>query len=860
MSLTPGTRLGPYEVVAPLGAGGMGEVYLANDTRLDREVAIKVLPREVLSDPERLARFEREAKAVSALNHPNIVTLYEVGSSEFGPFLVLEKIDGQSMRAVIAEGPLPVRRLLAFGAQIATGLAKAHAAGIVHRDLKPDNVMVTGDGFVKILDFGLARLVLPDGGSGEVPDATTIAQQTTSGLVLGTLGYLSPEQASGKPADFRADQFALGALLYEMATGVRPFRRETTLESLAATIRDEPEPIRSRRPDVPAPLAWIVERCLSKSPDDRYASTRDLARDLSDLRDRASSIEMAADVVIAASKRGTRTGLWLGLAALTAAAIALTSYRVGQLNVESDTQPSYRPLTFQRGIATGARFSADGKTIYYSMAVGAEASRVFMTRIDGTESKVLDLPHGFLLSVSAKDDLGVLLTEGLNLGTSLGTLVRVPAIGGEPGTLMVDALFADFAAHGDEFVAINAKQMEFPIGRPMSLNPRPFWARLSPSGDRIATVSNRASSSRLEVIDRNGTSLMSQSEGLIYGLAWSPDGSEVWYSASASKFGADRAVYAVTLAGERRLVARIPGAMTVYDVGPEGKSALVATGASWSSIQAMRQGQSGEQSLDHLGRSQPVGLSADGESVLINEEREVGTGAVLKSTDGRKMFDLGREQPLALRPDGKLVLMVDRKNAARVQLVPTAAGVREFGAAKDLALPKGLEVGGPNRWSRDGRRLFMCLRPDENSACRIWMRDGEQPWRVVTPEIQDPAFAVRGDGEMLAARDSSKTLCLFPVSGGPPTRVEGEVRPPVVWTSDGRELILRDPPSVLPIPARLYRHDLRSGRTTPWRDLVPADRTGVTSVGLVLFSDDLQTVVYQYYRATNELFLAQGLR
>src|SRR6188508_1942762 len=210
MSLIPGTRLGPYEVVAPLGAGGMGEVYLANDTRLSREVAIKVLPPEVLTDPDRLARFEREAKAVSALNHPNIVTLYEVGTSAFGPFLVLEKIDGQSMRAVIAEGPLPVRRLLGLGAQVATGLAKAHAAGIVHRDLKPDNVMVTGDGFVKILDFGLARLVLPDEGSGQPPDAATIAQQASSGLVLGTLGYLSPEQASGKPADFRADQFALG--------------------------------------------------------------------------------------------------------------------------------------------------------------------------------------------------------------------------------------------------------------------------------------------------------------------------------------------------------------------------------------------------------------------------------------------------------------------------------------------------------------------------------------------------------------------------------------------------------------------------------------------------------------------------
>ena len=346
---------------------------------------------------------------------------------------------------------------------------------------------------------------------------------------------------------------------------------------------------------------------------------------------------------------------------------------------------------------------------------------------------------------------------------------------------------------------------------------------------------------------------MTLEEPLVYGLAWSPDGREVWYSAATVQGGADRAVYAVTLNGTKRLVARMPGAMTVFDVGPDGKTALVSTGAAWQSINAILPGRPDEQSLDLRGRSQPAGLSADGKWVLINEDREVGTGGYLKSIDGRKTMELGPQRPLALRPDGAVALMVDRSNAARVQLVPAGPGV-----PTNLALPPGHETTGGNRWSRDGRRLFMCLRPSgPPSPCRIWMREGEEPWQVVTPALGDPAFTVRRDGGMIAARDTSFALWLFPVDGGTPARVEGESRVAIHWTDDGRELIVRDPPSVV---ARLYRHDLRTGRTTFWRELAPADRAGVFSVLSVLISADMQTVVYQSFRATNELFLAQGLR
>ena len=238
-----GSRIGPYEILGPLGAGGMGEVYRARDTRLGREVAIKVLPPEVAADSDRLRRFEKEARAASSLNHPNIVTLYEVDQIDSTSFIVMELVAGKTLREVVAERPMPLRKLLGIATQIADGLARAHSAGIVHRDLKPENVMVTKEGLVKILDFGLAKLVHPDQDTGQAVEVQTVSAGTTPGIVMGTVAYMSPEQASGHPVDFRSDQFAFGSMLHEMATGKQPFRRASAVQTLAAIVQDDPEPI-----------------------------------------------------------------------------------------------------------------------------------------------------------------------------------------------------------------------------------------------------------------------------------------------------------------------------------------------------------------------------------------------------------------------------------------------------------------------------------------------------------------------------------------------------------------------------------------------------------------------------------------
>ena len=284
MTLQAGFEIGPYRVLAPIGAGGMGEVYRARDTKLDRDVALKVLPPEVAT-AEALRRFEQEARAASSLNHPNIVAIYDVGRVESIAYIAMELVEGQTLRGLMANGPMPIREALRIAAKVADVLASAHERGVTHRDLKPENVMIARDGYVKLLDFGLAKVRL-NIASG---DHTQPLTHTTAGHVFGTAAYMSPEQAAGRPVDFRSDQFSLGIILYEMVAGKRPFDRETSAETLTAIIREDPPPLPDVAEGSARDLQQIVNRCLAKSPHDRYASTRDLARDLRDLRNRLTA-------------------------------------------------------------------------------------------------------------------------------------------------------------------------------------------------------------------------------------------------------------------------------------------------------------------------------------------------------------------------------------------------------------------------------------------------------------------------------------------------------------------------------------------------------------------------------------------
>ena len=570
MTLEAGSRLGPYQIVAPLGAGGMGEVYRARDPRLARDVAVKTLLAGWAASPERRARFEQEARAASALHHPNIVTVLDVGEDAGVAWIAMELVEGRTLRDLLTGGQLPTRKALEIAVQVADALAKAHEAGIQHRDLKPDNVMVSKDGYVKILDFGLAKLAEPD--DEQPSEQATMARPITgSGVVLGTVGYMSPEQAAGQPTDFRSDQFALGAILFEMATGARPFQRATAAETLAAIIREEPEPIARLNPRAPAPLRWITERCLAKDPDDRFASTRDLARDLASLRDHLSETTSSAEAQPALRARSR----WRASAALTAVALA-AGFGLGALAfLRSAADPdatTFDQLSYRRGTVVSARFAPDGQSVIYSAAWEGNAPEVFTARFDSPESRSLGLPVADLFSISASGEMALGLNPRYTFGWERNaTLARAPLGGGvAPREVLEHVLAADWSPDGQTLaVARDAgerRRLEFPPGK--MIYETAGWideVHVSPDGRHVAFVDHP------ERGDNLGTIVVCDTTGArnptlrdvrgANGIAWLPGGRELL----------DARGFAVDMSGQRRRLMALPGIQRLHDVSRDGR-------------------------------------------------------------------------------------------------------------------------------------------------------------------------------------------------------------------------------------------------------------------------------------------------
>ncbi len=396
MALSPGARLGPYEVVAPLGSGGMGEVYRAKDTRLGREVAVKVLPDEVSGDARALTRFETEARAVAALSHPNILALFDVGESGGVHFAVSELLEGETLRAALGRGPLPMRRSLGIAAQVADGLAAAHEKGIVHRDVKPENIFVTTDGRVKVLDFGLARHDVSRHDASDTR-SPTLAALSEKGVVLGTVAYMSPEQARGEVVDFRTDQFSLGTVLYEMLTGKRPFGGASVADTLAAIIRDEPEPLEKRTPNAPAPVRWIVDRCLAKERLGRYDSTRDLARDLATcglyLSETTSGAAAARPLPQPAWRRAAPWAL-SAILALAAATALLRPTRQSPSPAPPVVRIS-RPLHGITSVGPALAISPDGTRVVFAAWDPSAGDRLMVWKIEEAETRPIAGSRGY---------------------------------------------------------------------------------------------------------------------------------------------------------------------------------------------------------------------------------------------------------------------------------------------------------------------------------------------------------------------------------------------------------------------------------------------------------------------------------
>ena len=373
MSLVPDSRLGPYEIVARLGAGAMGEVYRARDTRLGREVAIKILPADVADDAGRRARFEQEARAVAALNHPNILGLYDIGRENDTAYIVTELVSGEPLEALLEAGPLSTKKLLDLAVQIADGMAAAHAAHITHRDLKPANIMVSADGRVKILDFGLAKQTAPAAS----PDETMSLAQTTPGMILGTINYMSPEQARGKPTDHRSDQFSFGLILYEMVTGKKAFARPEAVQTMSAILSEDPPPIDRT---IPTPLRWTMDRCLAKDPAERYDSSRDLFHELRGIRDHLTQTSSTLAPAVTAPRRKFRIP-WLPAAAFLLGIVLAAVLLRGRPPMADQSAYRFTPFSFLPGGQCCTLWSPDGKSVAYAARVGG-LFQVFLRYLD----------------------------------------------------------------------------------------------------------------------------------------------------------------------------------------------------------------------------------------------------------------------------------------------------------------------------------------------------------------------------------------------------------------------------------------------------------------------------------------------
>ncbi len=856
--LAAGTQLGPYEILSPLGAGGMGEVYRARDTRLGREVAIKLLPAKYSKDAERLRRFEQEARAAGMLNHPNILTVYDVGTHQGSPYLVSELLEGETLRDRIRAAQLSTRKTVDYALQIARGLAAAHAKGITHRDLKPQNLFLTRDGRVKILDFGLAKLTAPELETDQA-DASTLPAGTEPGAVLGTVGYMSPEQVRGRPADHRSDIFSFGAILFEMLTRRQAFHGESAVETMNAILKEDLPEFPAMPQDLSPALERLLRHCLEKNPDDRFQSARDLAFDLE-----ALSADSGARPGSAAAPVRFRRWWRPALAALMAMAALAAGLILGQRWWPAPA-PSFQRLTFQRGAILSARFAPDGQTIVYGSRWDDQPIELFSTRAESPDSRALGLPSAEILAVSSSGEMAVSLRRRfVSQFVYSGTLARASLGGGAPRELLEDVQQADWAPGGGSLAVVRSPggrtRLEFPIGK--TLYETAGWIshpRISPNGQSVAFLDHpvRADDGGdVAVVDWNGNKRTLSSKWLsAQGLAWFRQGrEEVWFT--ATRVGGARALYAVSLSGKERLVARVAGALTLHDISRDGR-VLVTRDDSRAGIIGLAPGQTRERDLSWLDFGFVRDISADGGAMLFDESGEGGgaTYAVfLRRTDGSPAVRLGDGTANRLSPDGKWALAITHHGPARhLVLLPTGPGE-----------PQTIESAGLNPqgavWLPDGNRIVI-MGNEAGRRVRLYLQDlaGGKPVAITPEGVAMPRVPVSPDGQFVIGRDLDRKLWLYPIAGGLPRPMPGAEAAdvPIQWGDGGRSLYVFRPAE---LAAQVFHLDLASGSRKLWKQFAPADPAGVVSIGPIHLTTDGKAYVYSYFRILSDLYLVRGLR
>ena len=701
MQLAPDVHLGPYEIVAPIGAGGMGEVWRGWDPRLKRDVAIKVLPAELGADGDRVRRFGQEALAAGALNHPNLLSVYDVGEHEGSPFLVFELLDGETLRDRLDKGRLPPRRAAEWAAQAARGLAAAHDKGIFHRDIKPENLFVLSDGRVKILDFGLAKLNAPADQDLSKSEIATASELTGPGAILGTVAYMSPEQVRGRAVDHRSDIFSLGVVLHEMLTGRRPWVRDTSAETMSAILKDDPPDLASSGNVVAPMLERIVRRCLEKDPAARFHSAHDLAFGL-EAAEGGSAAGPSAPVVAPRPRR--RGVLWAGLALTALAAAVAGGFAVGQRSTPRDAA-AFEQITFRRGTVVAARFAADGQTIVYGAAWEGAPYEVFSTQRGRSEARPLGFSPASLLALSSTGEMALSLEpRWLQSKSQPGVLARAPLAGGVARRLLANVNAADWSPDGRELAVARyveaGSRIEFPLGKVLYETKHDIGSlRVSPDGTRLAFIEYDYDHARVMILEgsRPVRALSAGWESRNGGLAWSASGREVFFT--LGRVGSDLgALYAVDLAGRERRILRVPGGLWLQDVARDGR-VLLAHMRFGLQLRAGETSSSAEKDLSWFTSSFIIDMSADGRQILFNESHA--DDLYLRAVDGSPAVKLSSDSSVgaALSPDGSAVASIN-VTWDRLTVLPTREG-------EPVELQRGpVKAYGSVAWMPDGRHLL----------------------------------------------------------------------------------------------------------------------------------------------------------
>ncbi len=854
MALTAGTKLGPYEIVSPLGAGGMGEVYRSRDPRLKREVAIKVLPQALSLDADRMRRFEQEALATAALNHPNILAVFDIGTSVGSPFVVSELLEGETLRERLRGGSIAVRKALDYALQIAQGLAAAHEKGIIHRDLKPENLFVTKDGRVKILDFGLAKLTQAEPGTDtSLPTAT---HGTEAGVVMGTAGYMSPEQVRGVALDPRSDIFSFGAILHEMLSGKRAFHGDTTADTMSAILKEDPPDLNETNRNISPALERVVQHCLEKNPEQRFHSARDVAFDLETLCNQSSSGSRLRAVT------DQRRSYWKQAAGALIILLALAGTYYAARNNAPVLTPHFHQLTFQRGSIYGAKFAPDGQSIVYSAAWnGAPKEQVYTTRTDALMSRPIDLMDSEVLSISSKGEMA-LRQKSDNGAVPRGMLSVVPLTGGAPRELLGDVLQASWSRDGESLAVVHFVgpecRLEYPVGKTIYSTSTGDISdvAVSPDGKRIAFFDHpNPADTRgyVAVVDLSGKATRLTKEWSdLTGLAWSRSGDEIWFTGSDA--GINSALYAVNLSGQLRDLLHIPGRLRLFDISKEGQ-VLIANEATRQEVVGHRTGQDRDIDLSWfdwtLGRS----LSADGQWAVLEEDGEGGGPdytVFLRKTDGSPAIRLGSGMGLDISPDDKWVASTSVKQPAPTVLLPAGAGQPITLADAQLFHTANL------RFLPDGKGLIM-VASEKGKAPRTYtlMLDGSA-LKLFGPEGFRGTLVSPDSNYVLGRKDGA--YWMVPFAGDEKPQPLSFVRADEAvagWAADSKSIYVGDVSST---PVKVYVADLKTGQRRLHHQHAPGDLAGVAGVGAGRITPDGNFYLYTVARTLSNLYVVEGLK